>query len=404
MYDFTNHTNEQLTARLEELRGIGENPGERTTEELENLAQERAAINAELEKRRKAAALDTLRRQQVAQGGTGVRTIESMSAQGQQNGQSDAEARASQFAETRHDTVRAEEVRAVLVSSGTLATPTQVSGIRDLPGRGISSILDLVYVENCEGMSAHKVAYVAAEAAEAGNQTEGSAVATKEPTFGYVTITPGSFGCQAQISKQAKKQSPLQYQAKVQALAFKSLRKKAVSKIVDAMKASTLVDTLAATLDANNKGKIDEFTLRNLVLAYGGDEDVVGGAVLFLNKTDLRAFGDVRGTNEKKAVYEITPDGENSNVGTIKDGGSVVRYCICSGLTACSGTAKGAAAQKTMFYGDPQSIELDLFSDYEIRVSEDYAITSLMDTIVGDAEAGADVVVNHGLVALSINP
>ena len=46
MYDFTNHTNEQLTARLEELRGIGENPGERTTEELETLAQERAAINA----------------------------------------------------------------------------------------------------------------------------------------------------------------------------------------------------------------------------------------------------------------------------------------------------------------------------------------------------------------------
>lgn len=404
MFDFTNHTNEQLTARLEELRGIGENPGERTTEELETLAKERAAIDAELEKRRAAAARDTLRRQQVAAGGPGVRTIERMNAQGQQTPEQDAEARAREFMESRRNTIGVEEVRSVLVSGGTLATPTQVSGINDLPGRGISSILDLVYVENCTGMGAHKVAYLSAETAEAGAQTEGSAVGNKEPTFAYVTISPTSIGCYAQISKQAKKQTPLLYQAKVNALALKSLRKKAVSLIVSALQASTLVDTVAATLDANNKGKIDEKTLRQIVLAYGGDEDVVGGAVLFLNKTDLTAFGDVRGTNEKKAVYEIIPDGENSNMGTIKDGGMAVRYCIVSGLTACSGTAKGASAQKTMFYGDPKCFELDLFSDYEVRVSEDFAFTSLMDTIVGDAEIGGDVVVKKGFVALSINP
>ena len=400
--NFTTWTNEQLQNRLEELRAIGENPGERTTEELETLANERAAIDAELETRRAAAARDTLRRQQVAAGGAGVRTIERMNAQGQQTPQEDAEARAREFMESRRGTIGVEEVRSVLVSGGTLATPTQVSGIHDLLGRGISSILDLVYVENCEGMGAHKVAYLSAETAEAGAQTEGSAVANKEPTFGYVTITPGSIGCYAQISKQAKKQSPLQYQSKVNALALKSLRKKAVSVIVSAMQASSLVDTLPATLDASNKGVINEKTLRQIVLAYGGDEDVVGNAVLFLNKADLTAFGDVRGTNEKKAVYEIIPDGANSNMGTIKDGGMAVRYCICSGLTACAGTAKGAADQLTMFYGDPQCFELDLFSDYEVRVSEDFAFTSLMDTIVGDAEIGGDVVVNHGFVAVKI--
>ena len=403
MYDFTNHTNEQLTARLEELRGIGENPGERTTEELETLAQERAAINEELEKRRKAAAIDTLRRQQVAQGGAGVRTIESMNAQGQQNAQDEAEERARQFAETRRNTIACGEVRSLLVSGGTVATPTGVSGINDLPGRGVSSILDLVNVVDCEGMGSNKVAYLATDIAEAGTQTEGSAVASKEGTFAYVTITPTSIGCYAQISKQAKKQSPLNYQAKVNALALKSLRKKAVSLIVGAMQASSLVDTVAATLDGSNKGTIGATTLRDLVLAYGGDEDVVSG-MLFLNKTDLIAFGDVRGTNEKKAVYEIIPDGDNPNMGTIKDGGMAVRYCICSGLTACAGTAKGAAAQKTMFYGDPKCFELDLFSGYEVRVSEDFAFTSLMDTIVGDAEIGGDVVVKKGFVALSINP
>jgi hypothetical protein len=404
--NFSTWTNEQLTARVEELRGIADNPGERTTEELEQLAQERAAIDAELEKRRNNAALEALRRQQVANGGTGVRTLETMPTGGnqQQNQQNEAEARAREFMNTGRNTIPVEEVRSVLVSGGTLATPTQVSGINDLLGKNLSSILDLVYVENCQGMSAHRVAYLSAESAEAGTQTEGSAVANKEPTFAYVTIQPTSIGCYAQISKQVKKQTPLQYAAKVNAQAVKSLKKKAVSMIVSALQASTLVKSVAATLDANNKGVIDEHTLRKIVLAYGGNDDVVGGAILFLNKTDLVAFGDVRGTNEKKAVYEIIPDGENTNMGVIKDGGMSVRYCLVSGLTALSGTAKGASAQKTLFYGDPHCFELDLFSDYEVRVSEDFAFTSLMDTIVGDAEIGGDVVVKDGFVTLSINP
>ena len=404
--NFSTWTNEQLTARVEELRGIADNPGERTTEELEQLAQERAAIDAELEKRRNNAALEALRRQQVANGGTGVRTLETMPTGGnqQQNQQNEAEARAREFMNTGRNTIPVEEVRSVLVSGGTLATPTQVSGINDLLGKNLSSILDLVYVENCQGMSAHRVAYLSAESADAGTQTEGSAVANKEPTFAYVTIQPTSIGCYAQISKQVKKQTPLQYAAKVNAQAVKSLKKKAVSMIVSALQASTLVKSVAATLDANNKGVIDEHTLRKIVLAYGGNDDVVGGAILFLNKTDLVAFGDVRGTNEKKAVYEIIPDGENTNMGVIKDGGMSVRYCLVSGLTALSGTAKGASAQKTLFYGDPHCFELDLFSDYEVRVSEDFAFTSLMDTIVGDAEIGGDVVVKDGFVTLSINP
>ena len=80
-----------------------------------------------------------------------------------------------------------------------------------------------------------------------------------------------------------------------------------------------------------------------------------------------------------------------------------VRYCICSALTACAGTEQSSsAAQRTMFYGDPMNFELDLFSNYEVRVSEDFAFTSLMDTIVGDVEVGGDVVVSKGFIALTI--
>ena len=64
-------TNDQLNERLEELRGIGENPGERTAEELETLANERQQIDAEIENRRQEAAAAELRRQNVANGQNG---------------------------------------------------------------------------------------------------------------------------------------------------------------------------------------------------------------------------------------------------------------------------------------------------------------------------------------------
>ena len=64
-------TNDQLKERLEELRAIGENPEERSAEELEALAEERQAIDAEYENRKKEAAAEQLRRESVANGQIG---------------------------------------------------------------------------------------------------------------------------------------------------------------------------------------------------------------------------------------------------------------------------------------------------------------------------------------------
>lgn len=312
------------------------------------------------------------------------------------------EERAKEFAKTGRTKYGAQEVRSVLVSGGTLATPTDAQGINDIPGARFSSILDMVKIISCTGMGSNKVAYLSADTASAATQTEGSTAETKEPTFGFVTISPTSVAVLSYISKQAKKQTPLAYEAKVREQAMVALRKKAASIVTTALKASTLNAKVAATV-SSTKGVVDEKTLRKIVLAYGGDESVSGGAVLFLNKADLIAFGDVRGTNDKKAIYEIIPDGANPNTGIIKDGGLSVRYCINSELTACAGTSQSADTDTvTMFYGNPMCFELDLFSDYEIRVSEDFAFDKLMDTIRGDVELGGDVVVKDGFVALTI--
>ena len=393
--------NERVNEIQERLAAISTEVESATGDALTALETESRNLLAELDTIQKEAQKGQQLRQSVAQGTAG-RPMPGIAPEQP----SEEERSANEFVKTRRMAVNTDQTRAVLISGGTLATPTEVSGINDIAGAKVSSIIDMVRVVNCYGMSANRVAYVAEDVGEADTQTEGSAATAKEPTFAYIDITPTSVAVTAQISKQAKKQTPLNYSAKVRDQALLALRKKAASLVTAKLKASALNDTVNATVStgASKVGVIDEKTLRNLALALGGDEGI-GSGVLFLNKADLVAFGDVRGTNEKRAVYEITPDSSNPNTGIIRDGGLSVRYCLNSNLTACAGTAQPSASGSnlvTMIYGDPMALELDLFSDYEIQVSEDFAFTSLMDTIRGDVELGADVVVKKAFISLVI--
>jgi len=292
--------------------------------------------------------------------------------------QASAEQRAADnFAQTRRMTIDAEQARALTVASGQLVQPTKVSGINELPGVQVSSIIDLIKVVNCTGMGYHKIAYRKAGAAAAAEQTEGEAAATATlAEFGFVTITPTSYAVLDFISKQAKKQTTLQYADKVRGQAMVALRLRAVEVVTAALRASDLLQTVAGKA-------IDATTLRTITMTYGNDESILGGAMLLLNKKDLLKFGDVRGTNEKRALYEVTADG-NGNTGIIREGGLTVRYCINSRIP-----------EGELYYGNPQALELDLFSDYEVKVSEDFAFDKLMDTIRGDVEMGADVVAQN---------
>lgn len=380
-------TIEQL---LERRAAIAED-GEKEDADLKALLEEARKINEEIETRRNVEAQKEEIRKLVAAGaGEQVRG-------GTRTETNPREQRAKKLQETGKMTLAAEETRAILISSEDLATPTKVSGINDAAESDPSSLLNYVLVENCEGMGADKVAYEVASAEAAADQTEGQEAATKEPVFDYVTITPESIACKAQISKQARKQTPLLYEQKVRTNTQKSLKKAAVNKLVAALKASELTMELTAELSGSN-GKITENTLSDLYLNYLGD----GTPTLLLNRSDLKAFGKIRGTNEKKRLYKITYDTGNPNTGIIEEDGIACRFIVVDSLTSCDGTAKGAAKQKTMFFGDLKTLKLDLFSAMEIEVSHDYAITSLMDTIVGDAEVGCDVVAKNTIIAVTI--
>lgn len=304
--------------------------------------------------------------------------IDTMNKRTENTDNKEAETRAKAFAESGKMTIDNAEARSVLVSSGTLATPTEVAGINDAVGAKVSSIVDLVKITDASGMGAYKVAYVDTDATAA-TQTEGGAYNASEPTFGFVEIKPQTEAVLSYISKQARKQTPLNYQQKVNESALVALRKRAAKIITDKIVASNL--NTAVALSA-----LDEKTLRTVAFNYGGDESIVGAATLFINKTDLVALGDVRGS-DKKAVYEITPDAGNPNTGVIRDGGLAVPYCIDSNLTA-----------GTLVYGQAKGFELALFSNYEINVSEDFAFDKGLLAIRGDVELGGNVTVKGGFV------
>lgn len=342
-----------------------------TGEALTALEEESRSLLEELNTLKQAAqSRQELRKQIAAGAGTQVQATAA---------QVSAEQRAADnFAQTRSMTIEAEQARALTVASGQLVQPTKVDGINDLPGAKVSSLIDMIKVVNCVGMGSHKIAYVKEDAAAAGEHTEGEAAGTASlAQFGFVTITPASYAVLDFISKQAKKQTTLQYAAKVREQAMVALRRRASQVVTAALRASDLLQTVAGAA-------IDAKTLRTIAMTYGNDESVLGGAMLVLNKKDLLKFGDVRGTNEKRALYEITPDG-NGNTGTIREGGLTVRYCIDSNIP-----------EGELYYGNTQALELDLFSDYEVKVSEDFAFDKLMDTIRGDVEMGSDVIVKNG--------
>ena len=288
-----------------------------------------------------------------------------------------AETRAKQLQDEGKIVIDNAEVRAVLVSAGKLATPTEVSGINDIMGARVSSIVDMVKIVDASGMGAYKVAYQLTDAAAA-TTAEGADYNESEPTFDFVEIVPQTETVIGYISKQARKQTPLAYAAKVNESALVGLRRRAAAVITEKLLASALnvkLDTIA----------LDEKFLRKLALSYGGDESVVGAAVLQINKADLIALGDVRGS-DKKPVYEITPDASNPNTGIIKDGGLAVTYVINSNLAG------------KQVYGQMKNFELALFSNYEINVSDDFKFNKGLLAIAGDVQLGGDVTVQGGFV------
>ena len=291
--------------------------------------------------------------------------------------------------------------RAVTISTNTIIQAKKTGGVRDNLD-AVPALIGMVRAEDCRGMGAYQVGYektgpTAQKAAENTELTESS------PAFGYADIVPVTLATYSTISREVMKLSDADYYDRVQRAAFQALYKKVAEYIVNSdaasnakfvgIKAAGAIDTSS---DVEMSG-IDETTLRKIALNYGGDDSIVGNAVLILNRADLIAFGDVRGTNEKKAVYEITPDQANPNTGVIKDGGLSVRYVLNKNLDALSASAT-AESTYCMIYGVPTCYELGIFSDFNVTVAEEAELKRRMIAVLGEVMIGGNVTVYNGFV------
>lgn len=282
-----------------------------------------------------------------------------------------AEVRAKKFAESG-----AMEMRALL-STGTIAKPTEVGGINGL-AETVATIVDDVTAVELTGNGAYVVAYQATDAAAAA-VTDGSAIGGTQETYNYVTINPSEWGIHSEISNQVAKMTPLNYTAKVEQNALAALRAMAESKIIAAVKASALVETVkGATLDATY--------LRKLVLGFNAIPGK-GEVKLYINRADLITLGNVRGTNEKRPLYEIKFDNGSTLHGTISEGGVSVPFSIQSGLTTGE-----------QLFGQPKTVEMPMWDQYKIETNEggEYFKKNLIG-IRGIQTANADLCALHGM-------
>ena len=226
------------------------------------------------------------------------------------------------------------QTRSTLIATDSLVEPTKNGNDIKDNLNPVSSIIDQVSVIDATGAAAFEEAYVKSEPTAA-EREDGSAGTATDPVFRVAKLKPELINVTSFVSKNIQRVSPLSYEAKIRSLALKALRRKVAGMIVNGSTDSFGIKTAKNTknedickelvLDANT---IDANTLKKIVFSYGGNDELGGNARLFLTKEDLMKFGEVRGTNEKKALYEITPDDANPNIGTIKEGGLIVPYTM----------------------------------------------------------------------------
>ena len=281
--------------------------------------------------------------------------------------------KAEEFMRTGRMTIETRQ----LLSTGHIAKPTTVGGISDLAASA-SDIVDDVHAFPLDGVGTWRAAYKATDAAAA-DVTEGSAVGGTASTYNYVDINPSEWGVLDEISKQVKKQSPLDYQGAIENSAVSALRDKASAKIIAAVQASSLKQTVFSRA-------LDKDFLRNTVLGFRAIKGK-GPCKLYLTQTDLATLGAVRGTNEKKALFEIEFDNETNTSGTIKEGGVAAAFRILDGLT-----------NGTQLYGQPGTIDMPMWGNYAVETDEggDYFKRSMIG-IKGTQTAGADLVAKNGM-------
>ena len=288
------------------------------------------------------------------------------------------------------------EKRTITVSSQEVLLPNHVdTNLASVPFAEVSTLVDKVKVVNLIGGETYTKSFVKSHG-EAGLTDECTPYSETEPKFGYCTITKVKVTAYTEITEELEKLPAIPYQTEVLRNINISLRKKISEQILRGLGTSNtftgIFSDKATALAESNPLEISEITdttLDDIVFAYGGDEEVEGGAVLILNKNDLRAFAKLR-TKEGRKVHTI--DYKASTI----DG---IPYIINSNCKAIT-DPNTQAGEYCIAYGALTNYEVPIFSPVEIAKSTDYKFKDGIICYKSSVFTGGNVVGFNGFLRI----
>lgn len=283
--------------------------------------------------------------------------------------------------------------RTVVLDANVLIPEHKSPNLQVFPFNQVSSILDAVnYLSLPNGETYEEPFVVETGMADYTSQPSASGTGGEYHEVGIewdqVKVKKTKITAYSEITKELEKTPAANYAGAVEGNITVSLKKKLAKEIVngdgaeghfvgimsDAVKANTVVDF--------DLGVINENTLDELILNYGGEEDIESKMALLLNKLTLLAFSRVRGSDKRK-VYTI-----NYENGTI-DG---IKFYTSSWVKDFDSAATGDAI---VAYGDFNKYRVAVFSDIDTARSEHYKFRQGITAFRGDVFMGGNIMAYH---------
>lgn len=248
------------------------------------------------------------------------------------------------------------------------------------------SLVDYVDVQTRLGENNERIGYDTGDT-ELSEHASGAAITVSDLTGGYVELPAYDVATIIKVDRKVWDNPNTDVQAYVEAKLQQAFRKTAGKLIANGVDgkffgiANAVDSAKDSMVSVGTQAKIDAQTLRSIVIKTTGNQDEVPGAgLLLLNKADLAKFADVRGTNEKKAVYEFKPDENDTNTGILSDGGIAVRYILVSSIP-----------ENTMYYGKGLGYRLNLYSNMRIEASTEAFFSTDEVAVKGVTSVGGNV-------------
>ena len=319
--------------------------------------------------------------------GTKARSVVTVAA----SGDSAKSKRAKKLAKEKEERGNAykKSTRTVILDSDVLVPKHTSNNLNGYPFNQISGIIDAVnYLPVITGETYEEPYIVETGMGDYTEQpgTDGNGGMYHEVGIDWdtVQIKKTKITAYSEITKELEKTPSANYADAVEGNVTVSLKKKLAKEIVvgdgaeghfvgimsDAVKANTVSDY--------DLGDINENTLDELILNYGGDEDIESKMAILLNKLTLLAFSRVRGSDKRK-VYNINY--ENSTI----DG---IRFFTSSSVKSFDAATTGDAV---IAYGDFNKYRVAVFSDIETARSEHYKFRQGITAFRGDVFMGGNI-------------